>query len=292
MKSAKQKWWIDLILFICFLLTFFLELTGLSLHQWIGTGIGVILLVHLVVHKNWIKGSFSKFRSASKRARTYLILDLLLFPGFYLTIYTGIIMSTWLNLNLTNYSGWYNLHLWSSILTLQVLLLKLAQHWKWIVNTIRPERKVNPEKVPAFEPDHSEKGIDRRAFLRDALAVGAVLFFETTQVASLVRNNFSNVSTSATTTNSDALTEETNPVEQPAATAARETGSAGVQQSESTAATVPTTEPTALPTAIQVQEANSNGCVILCNEGCSYPGRCRRYNDSNGNAICDNTECA
>ena len=288
MKSAKQKWWIDLILFISFILTFFLDLTGLSLHQWIGTGIGVILLVHLVIHKNWLKGIFNKFRAASKRARMYFVLDLLLFLGFFLTIYTGIIMSTWLNLNLTNYSGWYNLHLWSSIITLQVLLLKLAEHWKWIVNTIRPEWKVNREKVPAFEPIHSEKSIDRRTFLRDALAVGAVLFFETTQVASLVRNNSSSVSTSATAVHSDGLTEETNLSEQPAATATQETSAAAAQRSESTATVVPTTE----STPVQIQEANSTGCVILCNKGCSYPGRCRRYTDSNGNGICDNTECA
>jgi hypothetical protein len=37
--------------------------------------------------------------------------------------------------------------------------------------------------------------------------------------------------------------------------------------------------------------ALSSGCVVRCERGCSYPGHCRRYTDSNQNGRCDLGEC-
>jgi hypothetical protein len=30
---------------------------------------------------------------------------------------------------------------------------------------------------------------------------------------------------------------------------------------------------------------------VRCNRGCSFPGQCHRYVDSNANNLCDNGEC-
>lgn len=32
-------------------------------------------------------------------------------------------------------------------------------------------------------------------------------------------------------------------------------------------------------------------CVVRCKNGCSYPGHCKRYTDSDGNNRCDYGEC-
>jgi hypothetical protein len=221
------------------------------------------------------------------------MLDILLFVGFYLILYTGIIMSTWLNLNLTNYPSWYTLHLWSSIVTLQVLLVKVATHWKWIVNAVKPQKKA-VETLPAVnvntpvQPVRSGKTLDRRTFLRDSLAVGAVLLFEGTQIAKLVSASASNNATSTQTEvqQASAAQEPTIQATQQATQAA--TQSAAVEQPASIATSVPT----AVPTAVQAQSSGASTCTVICNRGCSYPGRCHRYVDNNGNGICDNTECA
>mgnify|MGYP001160571188 CR=1 FL=1 len=293
MKRAKQNWWIDLVLFAGFILTFFLDLTGLPLHQWIGVGVGALIIVHLLVHQNWLKGITNKFAKSSNKSRFFLMLDILLFVGFYLILYTGIIMSTWLNLNLTNYSGWYTLHLWSSILTLQILLVKVAAHWKWIVNAVKSQKKI-VEPLPAVSvntpvpPVRSGKTLDRRTFLRDSLAVGAVLVFEGTQIAKLVSASASNNATSTQTEvqQASAAQEPTIQATQQATQAA--TQSAAEEQPTSTATSVPT----AVPTVVQAQSSGASTCTVICNRGCSYPGRCHRYVDNNGNGICDNTECA
>jgi hypothetical protein len=54
--NVKQKtyWWVDLVLFGGFLVAFFLSLTGVDLHQWIGV-FGVLLAsYHLLAHRDWV----------------------------------------------------------------------------------------------------------------------------------------------------------------------------------------------------------------------------------------------
>jgi hypothetical protein len=57
----------------------------------------------------------------------------------------------------------------------------------------------------------------------------------------------------------------------------------------------PIVTPEATPT-VQTQSfqqnTQTNTCVIRCNRGCSAPGRCRRFTDSNGDNRCDLSECA
>lgn len=292
MKRTARNWWIDLVLFAGFILTFFMDLTGLPLHQWIGVGVGGIILVHLLVHQNWIKGIIERFHTSSSKAKLFLFLDVLLFVGFYLILYTGIIMSTWLNLNLSNYSGWYNLHVWSSIITLQILLIKVAGHWKWIVNVVRPKQKTS--QAPILTAMHTVGGdqapvrmIDRRAFLRDGLAVGAVLLLEGNQIVKLVQAATTQAAVSNTNTQSSVTQAEV--AQQPTeASTLQPTTAVDTQQPVTTATSVPTSVPTSAP----VQSASSSSCVVICNKGCTFPGRCHRYVDNNGNGICDNTECA
>jgi len=40
--SPKTNWWIDAVLLGSFLVAFFMALTGLSLHQWLGLAVGVL----------------------------------------------------------------------------------------------------------------------------------------------------------------------------------------------------------------------------------------------------------
>ncbi|MCK5794063.1 MAG: hypothetical protein KAH12_05130 [Anaerolineales bacterium] len=50
MAQGKRNWLIDAFLFVGFLLTFFLDLTGLTIHQWLGIGVGSFALYHILAH--------------------------------------------------------------------------------------------------------------------------------------------------------------------------------------------------------------------------------------------------
>lgn len=72
MKSGKQKsnWFVDGILFTGFLIAFFLDLTGVPLHQWLGIFIGTFCSYHLLAHWTWVKAvTRCYFGSTSGQAR-------------------------------------------------------------------------------------------------------------------------------------------------------------------------------------------------------------------------------
>ena len=107
--NSKQKtnWWIDLALFAGFITTFFLDQTGVGMHQWIGIFSGALAAYHLFRHRDWV-GAVSKrfFGKTSAQARIYYFWDALLLLGFILIGVTGLVISTWLNLSLGNFTIW------------------------------------------------------------------------------------------------------------------------------------------------------------------------------------------
>ena len=72
------------------------------------------------------------------------------------------------------------------------------------------------------------------------------------------------------------------------------TESAAESQTQSTATQEPTAEAaqTGSPTtqADKAGAPQSSELVILCHRGCSFPGHCRRFRDTDGTGICDLSE--
>src|SRR5512139_1289238 len=114
MKTNKQKqhWLIDAALFGGFLLSFWLELTGVALHQWLGVAIGVGVGYHLFTHWTWVKSVTARFfKQTSHQARLYYVIDATVLIGLAAIIVTGLVISTWLDLALANYPAWKTIHL-------------------------------------------------------------------------------------------------------------------------------------------------------------------------------------
>jgi len=60
--------------------------------------------------------------------------DVLIVIGFVVILETGLVISTWLNLDLLNYVTWLDIHLYASYATLALLVVKIGLHWRWVVN--------------------------------------------------------------------------------------------------------------------------------------------------------------
>ena len=78
MQTRKQMWnWItDAILMVGFLVAFFLDLTGLALHQWLGAALGLLAGYHFLSHWDWVKSVAGRFLGqTSRQARRYFLLD-------------------------------------------------------------------------------------------------------------------------------------------------------------------------------------------------------------------------
>jgi hypothetical protein len=280
MNAQKTNWWLDAVLFAGFLVTFFLNITGVEIHQWIGVGIGILLMAHLIRHIDWVGTVVTRFLGkCTASSRINLVLDGLLMGGFAMIIFTGLIISTWLNLDFINYSGWWTVHVLSAVTTLFTLLLKLFLHRKWIVNVA--ETKIfAPKPAPVVIPVSAASRVNRREFLKMSAILGAGAFVGAAQIHNVLEKAVVSQAAAVTTAATQAQT-----VDQ------------SVSFTVANPTAVPTTAPTAIPTTVTTQAAvaasqsNSTACTVRCPRGCSFPGRCRRYSDGNGNGKCDLGEC-
>lgn len=256
--NAKQKsrWWVDALLFGGFILAFLLDLTGLELHQWLGIGVGVLALYHLVEHSDWVAAVTARFfGKTSGRSRLYLVIDALLGAGFAGIILTGLVISTWFNLTLTSSAAWLAVHIVISILTLLLTAVKIALHGRWVGVVTR---SVFSRDHTATLPRAAGAALavpGRREFVRAMSVVGLGTLVALSQS---MQGLFSLSSGDSPSTGS-------------ATSTSTSTNSGAAASSSST---------------------TSTSCQLRCGRRCSYPGHCRRYTDSNKNGKCDLGECA
>lgn len=281
-KNHKVTWLIDVFLFTGFLISFILDLTGLSWHQWLGLAVGVIAGYHFLVHWDWVKSVTQRFLGrTSGQARLYYILDINILVGFLSILWTGLVISTWFSLPLKNYLLWKNLHLTISILTLLLIVLKIGMHWRWIVRTTK-----KPLILPRilFGSNHSEQSLvsssktDRRDFLKlmGIVGTGALIAIvsalddrgelEESEIVSEKGDLAAKITTEQETIVNESLPDQKLAVQSPTQAVITPTPSAG--------------------------SGSSIGCVIRCNLRCSSPGRCHRFVDADRDNLCDLGECA
>jgi hypothetical protein len=293
MKKQNLKWILNLILYLGFLLLFYLDLTGLPLHQWLGVGIGVCCLVHLFQHGAWVKTTLARYSQMPARTQINFMVDAAIALGMISIILSGLVISSWFNLSLYNYDTWRVLHIAFSVETLVALLVKLVLHWKMIGLQIRRvfARQQRPQ-VPASRPTSqpalatatvsSTKALTRRDFLA---MLGAFTLVSTLAITHVVKGDAG--SSTQANTGSDSTDQTTASADPTATPQATEQQSTQRVEAQPTA----TLEPTATSQPTVAQAASNTTCTVRCRNGCSFPGRCHRYTDSNGNNKCDLGEC-
>ena len=261
-SKQKRNWWIDLALFAGFITTFFLDITGVEAHQWIGIFSGALAAYHLFLHRDWVVAVSKRFFvMTSGQARIHYSLDALLLLGFSLIGITGMVISTWINLPLNNFTTWLNIHITISIVTLMTLLLKLALHWRWIERTTRKiwaGSSIAPAKNTVVQPVKvRSSSMGRREFLRVMGVAGAASFLALVNASKSLAETLSTAEEPTTTESIDSQT----------------TSSAATSSNQSSST------------------SSNSSCVVSCRKACSYPGHCNRYVDTNNNGHCDLGEC-
>lgn len=324
MKTAKKtknpqrrNWIVDAVLFVGLLVACLLDVTGLTVHEWLGVAVGLFALYHLVVHWTWVKAVTARFLTCtSNEARLYYVVDVGLLAGLLMIVGTGLVISTWLDLPLTNYTLWRDLHILASVATVALTVAKIGWHWKWVVQVAR--RSVFKSATPALAPvpvpaARPGAATSRRDFLRlmggvSALAVLAVKPGLETWLASnsptaaaaplpvegdsvaLAADAAPTATLAAPTATAAATATQTAAAPTAGATVSATVG-APTAAATVTAPTATRAIPLATATPSAVAAAPSAGCTVRCNKRCSYPGQCRKYVDANRNGRCDLGEC-
>ncbi len=259
-SNQTSKWMVDATLFTVFILAFLLDLTGVELHQWIGIAAGTLAVYHTLAHWIWINAVSRRFfANTSLRTRLYYLLDGAILAGFLAIIVTGLAISSWLDLALSNASAWLEVHILASISTLILTAIKIGLHWRWVAMTAR-KASLGPAAAqckPALAVSTaSVSPVSRREFLRVMGVVGLASVVALGQAVKGLQPDEG---------------EQSEPGSQAGASIQPQTGSASTSSYSS---------------------GTSQSCSVQCGHRCTYPGQCRRYVDSDGNNRCDHGECA
>ncbi|MBX3064819.1 MAG: DUF4405 domain-containing protein [Anaerolineae bacterium] len=132
--------YLDIALVIAFAVEMEEHFTGLHNHELLGLAFGTALLIHIVLHWSWIVSvTKSFFAHLFHESRLNYVLNLALLIDMGVVVITGIIISRTLGLNLGGSDNGViqPLHLLASHLSLILIGLHVALHWKWIVTHVQ-----------------------------------------------------------------------------------------------------------------------------------------------------------
>jgi hypothetical protein len=319
-NRQKQNRVVDGILYVGFLALMIMDLTGVDVHQFLGVGIVLLAIYHLILHRNWVITVTRQVAAFARSGKStnLLFVDLALMTGFLTIGTTGLVISSWLNHPLDNYLAWWNVHVIASILTLVLIVLKLGLHWRWVANTITRSLRPAPalEQSPARAASLHQR-VGRRQFLGIMGAVGVTTLFAAASAmtalvgtpggSSVVAEAAPNATSTATkqalsASSAPAMVEEaTNetPEAVPSPEVTATTGPTSTAGDEATPTPTKSLDSTPASQPTQTAEVSSQNtidalsCQQQCRKGkhCSYPGSCHDYVDTNGNQLCDLGEC-
>ncbi len=133
---------VNLLLDVSLVLLFIVELeehfTGLRNHELIGLLMGALFIVHLILHWKWIVSiTRTFFKTPLHESRLNYILNIGLFVDMLVIIVTGIFISRTLGLSLdVGGANWERIHILASELSLVIVALHVALHWKWLATQL------------------------------------------------------------------------------------------------------------------------------------------------------------
>ena len=138
--QTRTKLWLDIIIFVAFLVTMDPRSSGIAIHEWLSLAMLAALTLHLLLSWDWIINISQRFLGKlGTQNRINYILNWLLFIDGTLLIVSGVMISEvampFLGIRLPEGFAWRRLHDMSANLGLLMLGLHTALHWSWIVNT-------------------------------------------------------------------------------------------------------------------------------------------------------------
>jgi len=141
LARTRLDFWLDAVLLVAYTLAYSLGFTGIAVHEWLGIGLGVVLLVHLTLHWDWVIRTTMKLVRPGGRERFVWLVNLLLLLCMTLCIASGILISEValpeLGINLPVSPFWRQMHDVTATLTLILVPIHAALRWRWIVGMAR-----------------------------------------------------------------------------------------------------------------------------------------------------------
>ena len=142
MSATKLKLYVDIFLLISFILVNIPQATGIPFHEWASVLFIVPLLVHILLDWNWIVNITKRmFGRLPGEVRFNHIFDLIIFILMTLALMTGFVISEAalpaIGIQVTIDPFWSSMHDLTANLTMVLIGIHLAMHWKWVVSSCK-----------------------------------------------------------------------------------------------------------------------------------------------------------
>jgi len=150
---TRLDFWLDVALLVAFTLDYSFNFTGLTIHEWIGLGFGLALLIHLTLHWDWVLRTTRRvFGRLPGRERIRWIVDLSLILVMTLCVASGVLISRAAlpAIGITPVAGafWTGLHTTSADVTVALVALHVGLSWRWILTVGRRIATRRPARAP------------------------------------------------------------------------------------------------------------------------------------------------
>jgi hypothetical protein len=142
LNPNKVNLTVDILIFVAFLVAMAPRFSGLLVHEWLSIAFGAAIMVHLLLHWQWIAEITKRFfRSTTWMARINYVLNSLLFIAMIVVMLSGILISEIalpsMGINLRGDFAWRQIHTLSADLSVFLVGAHVALHWQWIVNAMK-----------------------------------------------------------------------------------------------------------------------------------------------------------
>ena len=150
--SQKTNLYVDIAILVGFLVAYEPALTGVAIHEWLSLAFASAIMLHLLLHWDWVvQVTLKFFRKLFHSSRLNYLLNLALLIDFVLIMLSGLLISKsvlpTLGLQVASDPAWRFLHSSAADFSLLLLGLHLALHWKWILSTTK-RYLFSPRKQP------------------------------------------------------------------------------------------------------------------------------------------------
>ncbi len=138
---VRLDFWLDAALAVAFTLDYSIGFTGQAIHEWLGIGLGVALVVHLTLHWDWVLRTTRRLFGKRGVERVRWTVDVLLMLTMTLCVLSGVLISAValpaVGMSISATPFWTNLHDTTAQLSIFLVAVHAAMSWKWIITVGR-----------------------------------------------------------------------------------------------------------------------------------------------------------
>jgi hypothetical protein len=138
---TKLDFWFDAVILLAYTVAYSYGFTGVVIHEWLGIGIGIALLLHLTLHWDWVIRTTRRLFDPHGHDKVIWLVNLALLFAMTLCVASGIAISRValpeLGITTLQTPFWFRLHVLTAEVTVGLVPVHVALRWRWIAGVGR-----------------------------------------------------------------------------------------------------------------------------------------------------------